>query len=112
MAGSSGRSLFLCPATTAGGWSPATRSRAPQPFAQAAVAALEDVLVHAVAGDVTGHDQADEGHVQHRGLVGAGVPALDGHDRVDLQPQSLTGYRLGGPRGLPGLAPAGPLTPP
>jgi hypothetical protein len=73
------------------------------------VAAFDDVLVHAVAGDVTGHDQADRGHVQHRGLVGAGVPGLDGHDRVSLQPESLGRNRLGEHRALRDLAREDPV---
>jgi hypothetical protein len=48
-----------------------------EPFAQAAVAAFADVLVDAVVGNVTGRDQANGWHVQHRGLVGVTVPGLD-----------------------------------
>ncbi len=69
--------------------------QSPKPFLQAATAAFENVLVHAVVGDVTGHDQADGWHMQHRGFVGVGVPGLDGHDRVAFQPESPGGNRLG-----------------
>jgi hypothetical protein len=81
----------------------------PQPFVQAVAAAFGDVLVHAVVGDVAGHDQVDGGHVQHRGLVGVAVPGLDGHDRVALQEESCRGNRLGQHRRLRDLAREDPV---
>lgn len=50
--------------------------------------------MHAVVGDITGDDQADRRHVQHRGLVGVGVSGLDGHDRIPLKQEAFGGYRL------------------
>ena len=81
----------------------------PQPFVQAVAAAFAEVLVHAVVGDVTGYDQADGGHVQHRGFVGVGVSGLDGHDRVALEQESLGGNRLGEHRARRDLAREDPV---
>jgi hypothetical protein len=39
--------------------------------------AFQQVLVHAVVGNIAGDDQTDGRHVQHGGVVGVGVAGLD-----------------------------------
>ena len=65
-----------------------------QPRLDPAVGAFQQVLMHAVVGDVAGDDQADGRHVQHRGVVGVGVADLDGQQPVALQLDPVDGNGL------------------
>ena len=62
-----------------------------QPRLDSAVGAFEQVLMHAVVGDVACDDQSDGGDVQHRGVVGVGVADLDGEQSVALQLDPVDG---------------------
>jgi hypothetical protein len=66
-----------------------------EPGFQAGVANFQQHRVHAVVDDIARHDQADGRHVQHGGVVGVGVPDLDGGQPMAFQFEAPGRNRLG-----------------
>jgi len=66
-----------------------------EPRSQAGIADFGQHQVYAVVGDIAGHDQPDGRHVQDGGVVGVGVPDLDGVELVAFQFETPGRSRLG-----------------
>ena len=84
-----GQVLVLVPGHHRAGIQRCDRVECMQPCLDSAVGALQEVLVHAVVGDIAGHHQSDGRHMQHGGVVGVGVADLDGQQALALQLESL-----------------------